>query len=163
MKGWSRLWQCLRFGHTLPITPETEDAVADPVEPGKGLINMGFALGFDADNRPVLSDHKFDEDDNSQIYNARKDIGGCKIYQTSDWNWQWDFGGLGAIPSRLGVSGGVKPTDDGYLSLPYFHEKYGSDVWQLDPDSSWLSKSGMAEYGRVCVLRIERKNMVSVP
>ena len=119
---------------TLPITRETEGVVIDPVPPGEGLINMGFGVGFDAEHRPIIHYHNYDDAGHSQIYNARREGDAWKIYQTSDWDWRWGFGGRGAIPSKV-RAGRVEPTDDGYLSQPYYHQKHGSGVWKLDPDT----------------------------
>lgn len=118
----------------LPLTPETAGVVVDPIAPYKGLINMGFNLGFDAQNRPIVSYHKYDEEGKSQIYNARWEADHWNIYQTSDWDWRWEFGGWGAIPCKV-RAGSVEPTDDGFLGQPYEHEKEGSGVWKLDPDT----------------------------
>lgn len=118
----------------LPITRATRGVVVDPVPPGEGLINMGYGVGFDAENRPVIHYHNYDDNGNSQIYNARWEGNGWKIYQTSDWEWRWEFGGWGAIPSKV-RAGAVQPTEDGYLSQPYSNERYGSGVWKLDPDT----------------------------
>jgi len=118
----------------LPITRRTEGVVVDPLPPLKGMINMGTALGFDAENRPIVSYHKYDAEGNSQIYNARWEEDRWEIYQTSDWDWRWEFGGWGAIPSHVGA-GSVRVTEDGFLSQPYRHEKEGSGVWKLDPET----------------------------
>ncbi len=126
----------------LPITPETEKVIVDPVPQYEGLINTSFALGFDDENRPIVSYHKYDEDDNSQIYNARWEEDSWEIYQTTDWDWRWGFRGMGALPCLGARPGSVKPTEDGYLSQPYRHDEGclgeaepDSGVWKLDPDT----------------------------
>ena len=118
----------------LPITPKTEGVVVDPVPSREGLINMGFALGFDAQDRPIVSYHKYDENGKSQVYNARWEADHWQIYRTSDWDWRWEFGGGGSIPSRVGA-GAVTPTGDGYLSQRYRNAREGSGVWKLDPET----------------------------
>ncbi len=118
----------------LPITLDTPGLVVDPVEPTKGLINMGFSLGFDAELRPIASYHKYDEAGRSQIFNARWETDRWQIHQTSDWDWRWEFGGGGAIPSHV-AAGSVRPTDDGFLSQPFRNAHHGSGVWKLDPQT----------------------------
>lgn len=118
----------------LPITPETDGVVVDPVPSREGLINMGFAVGFDNRGRPVASYHRYDEDGKSQIYNARWERDHWEIHRASDWDWRWKFGGGGSIPSRVGA-GPVKPTPDGHLAQRYYNAKHGSGTWKLDPET----------------------------
>ncbi|MCZ6632414.1 MAG: BNR repeat-containing protein [bacterium] len=114
----------------LPITVES-GAVIDPSPPGGGLINMVQSLGFDTQNRPVIGYQKYDENGITQAYNARLKDGVWKFYQTSDWDWRWDFGGGGSIAADVQV-GHLKVEPDGGLSQSYFHLKKGSGIWKLD-------------------------------
>ncbi len=114
----------------LPITLRAGDVV-DPVPQKGGVINGNVKVGFDASKRPVVSYHKYDKDGNTQIYNARREDGGWKTYQTSDWDYRWDFGGGGSIPFEVRVSP-VQVTADGKLTQAYRHAKYGSGTWILD-------------------------------
>lgn len=118
----------------LPITPKTEGVVVDPVPPREGLINMGFSLGFDGEHRPIVSYHKYDEEGDSQIYNARWEGDDWRIYRTSDWDYRWDFGGGGSIPCEV-RAGSVRPLADGALCQSYSHSKHGGGRWKLDPDT----------------------------
>ena len=118
----------------LPITPETEGVVVDPVPPREGLINMGFSLGFDAHQRPVVSYHKYDEDGNSQIFNARWEGSEWQVYRTSEWDYRWNFGGGGSIPCEV-RAGPVTPLPGGNLCQSYSHSEYGGGRWELDSDS----------------------------
>lgn len=115
----------------LPVTPENKSVVVDPVPSREGLINMGYALGFDHRNRPIVSYHKYDEEGNSQIYNARWEGKGWNIHQMSSWDVRWEFGGGGSIPSRVGA-GRVRPVSNGKLAQPYHHWKAGSGTALLD-------------------------------
>jgi hypothetical protein len=122
---------------SLPVTPSDSATVVDPAGPGEGLINMGFALGFDHRERPVIGYHRYDDAGDSQIYNARWEGRAWQIYQTSDWSARWDFGGRGSLPSRVGA-GAVRPVDaegrgEGRLAQPYWHWKQGEGAWLLDP------------------------------
>ncbi len=117
----------------LPITLATSDIV-DPVPQGGGVINGNVAIGFDDQKRAIVSYHKYDANGNTQIYNARLENGRWKIYQTSDWNYRWDFGGNGSIPFEVHL-GGVKREADGTLTQSYANKKYGSGTWILDPQT----------------------------
>jgi hypothetical protein len=117
----------------LPITLKTGDVV-DPVPEKGGVINGNVKLGFDQEKRPIITYHKYDAKGNTQIYAARRESAGWKIYQVSDWNYRWDFGGGGSIPFEVGVSA-VSAQADGTLLLPYRHDKFGSGRWGLDANT----------------------------
>jgi len=115
----------------LPITIDNAEVV-DPVPPGGGIINGNTKLGFDADGRVIVSYHKFDAAGNTQIYNARREPGGWKIYQATDWDYRWEFSGGGAIPFLVRV-GPVTAGADGTLTQSCSNPKNGSGTWRLDP------------------------------
>ena len=115
---------------SLPITLETAEII-DPVPVGGGIINGNTILGFDSENRLVISYHKFDAQGYTQIYNARREKDGWNTYQTSQWNYRWDFKGGGAIPFEIRV-GPVRVEPNGRLSQWYRHAKCGSGQWLLD-------------------------------
>ena len=118
---------------TLPITIANGEAV-DPVPPGGGAINGNVKLGFDSRRRPVVSYHKYDAAGNTQIFNARREADGWRIYQTSDWDYRWEFSGGGSIHFEIRV-GTVEPAPDGVLSQSYSHAKLGSGTWRLDEET----------------------------
>lgn len=117
----------------LPITFATGEVV-DPVPPRGGLINGNAHLGFDSRQRPVVSYHKFDDEGNTQLYNARLEDGEWKIYQTSDWDYRWWFEGGGSIVFNIRV-GSVRPAGEGRLSQTFQHVKYGDRQWILDEET----------------------------
>jgi hypothetical protein len=114
----------------LPVTLRTAEIV-DPVPPGGGIINGNTKIGFDALGRVVVGYHKYDAKGNTQIYNARREEGGWRIFQASDWNYRWEFSGGGSISFEVGL-GPVKVEADGSLSQDYSHRKLGSGAWRLD-------------------------------
>ncbi len=116
----------------LPMRIETEGLIVDPAPPGGGLINMGIGLGFDADQRPVITYHKYDGNGRSQIYNARLEGREWKIRQASEWDYRWEFGGGGSVPCEVRGSA-VEALPDGSLRQSYRHPKSGSGTWRLDP------------------------------
>lgn len=125
----------------LPITP-TSAEVVDPVEPGGGLINGDHRIGFDTQGRTIISYHKYDEEGNSQLYQARLENGGWVIYKTTAWSYRWDFGGLGSLPFEI-TFGPVMVDNHGRLTQWYRHVGYGNGTFVLDEDS--LRPVGVAE------------------
>jgi len=115
----------------LPITLGTAEIV-DPVPAGGGMINGNTKIGFDTDDRIILSYHKNDADGHTQIYNARREADGWKIVQASQWDYTWHFEGGGSINFEIGVSN-VAVDDAGRLVQSYSHAKRGGGRWQLDP------------------------------
>ena len=82
---------------SLPIKHSTAEIV-DPVPPKGGMINNNVKIGFDHDNRPVISYHKYDDEGNTQMYVARKTDAQWNIQQISEWDgFRWDFGGGGSL------------------------------------------------------------------
>jgi hypothetical protein len=113
----------------LPITLATAEIV-DPVPVHGGIINGNTVIGFDNQGRPIISYHKFDAAGKTQLYNARREAEGWKIYQTSQWDYRWDFSGGGSIGFEIGF-GAVTP-EGGSLAQSYRHPTAGSGVWRLD-------------------------------
>ncbi|MBN1845957.1 MAG: BNR repeat-containing protein [Sedimentisphaerales bacterium] len=120
----------------LPITLQTAPIV-DPVPIGGGLINGNTHIGFDGHDRLVLSYHKFDPNGNTQIYNARRERAGWRIYTTSDWGYRWEFQGNGSIPFEIHIHPvRTEQTGNGrQLVQDYTHSRYGSGTWILDEDT----------------------------
>ncbi|MDR1962934.1 MAG: BNR repeat-containing protein [Planctomycetaceae bacterium] len=114
---------------TLPITLQTGEII-DAAQPGQGLLNPAQTLGFDLENRVVISYGKYDAEGNWQLYNARLENGKWEYYQTSDWNYRWDFKGGGSIVGE--VSFGSIEIQDGQLVQSFRHIKEGSGRWRLD-------------------------------
>ncbi len=114
----------------LPLTLETAEII-DPVPVGGGIINGNTILGFDSQHRSVISYHKFDVQGDTQIYNARREKDGWNIYQTSQWNYRWEFKGGGAIPFEIRI-GPVSIESKGRLSQRYNHPQHGAGQWLLD-------------------------------
>ncbi|MBS1825366.1 MAG: BNR repeat-containing protein [Acidobacteria bacterium] len=113
----------------LPIRVSSAEIV-DAVPVQGGMINGNTRIGFDAKKRPVITYHKFDGKGRTQIYNARLEGGAWKIYQSSDWDYRWEFSGGGTIHFEIRV--GAVRVEKGALLLEYSHDKYGSGVWRLD-------------------------------
>jgi hypothetical protein len=114
----------------LPISLATAEIV-DPVPVQGGMINGNTVIGFDTSGRVVISYHKFDGEGQTQLFNARREEAGWRIYQTSDWDYRWDFSGGGTIGFEIGF-GPVTAEPGGSLTQSYRHVKHGSGRWLLD-------------------------------
>jgi hypothetical protein len=117
----------------LPMTFATCEVV-DPVPIHGGAINGNVVLGFDAQQRPIVSYHKFDPHGATQVYNARLEDNGWKRYQATDWTYRWDFSGGGSIVFEVNV-GEVRLNADGQLVQRLSNQHHGSGTWLLDEDT----------------------------
>lgn len=114
----------------LPITLATGDVI-DAVPVNGGMINNNTKVGFDSRRRPVIAYHKFDENGNTQLYNARLENGAWRVYRTSDWRYRWDFSGGGTLVSEIQVEP-VRVEADGTLTQTFSHVRYGTAAFRLD-------------------------------
>ncbi|MBI3118825.1 MAG: BNR-4 repeat-containing protein, partial [Candidatus Hydrogenedentes bacterium] len=127
--------------YTLPITLGTA-GIVDPVPVGGGVINGNVRVGFDDEKRVVISYHKYNGRGNSQLYNARLEDGAWRIYQSSQWNFRWDFHGPGAIPFDVHLSP-IQVHDDGSITQEWSTRETGREQWQLEPQTlSAVSRLG---------------------
>ncbi len=118
----------------LPVTSENQDVLVDPAGPGEGLSNVNsLTLGWDRQHRPVHTYHKFDDDGNSQVFNARFDAGRWRRVQATDWDFRWDYSGRGAlgdaVPLRVGA---VSPSGGQTLRQVVWSESHGQELIILD-------------------------------
>ncbi|MDR1271266.1 MAG: BNR repeat-containing protein, partial [Planctomycetaceae bacterium] len=104
--------------------------IIDTAQPGQGLLNPAQKIGFDSQNRVIISYGKYDTNGNYQLYNARLEEGTWKYYQTSDWKYRWDFKGGGSIVTE--ISFGAIEIQEGKLVQNFRHIKEGSGHWLLD-------------------------------
>lgn len=115
----------------LPITLATGEVI-DAAKPGGGLINMTYKLGFDAQRRPVVAYHRYDEHGRSQAYAARPNgAGKWDVRQVSDWSFRWDFGGGGSLDAEVRLSR-PEVDRDGAIVLGFWTKAIGAGRWRLD-------------------------------
>lgn len=125
----------------LPITYQNAEVI-DPVPVNGGMINGNTVIGFDHRDRVVVTYHKFDEQGNTQVYNARLENDDWQIYQTTDWNFRWAFGGWGSIDSRVGVHS-VK-TEGEALVQTIFVDTAGAEKYWLNKQDLSVQKKAPA-------------------
>jgi hypothetical protein len=114
----------------LPFTLR-ESEILDPVPILSGMINGNTKVGFDSENRPIISYHKYDQDGNTQIYNARVEGGEWVITQATSWNFRWDFGGTGTLSFEVELDG-VRPDGEGLLRQDFFQTELGNRSLLID-------------------------------
>lgn len=129
----------------LPLTQRTPGVIVDPVPVFGGLLNIGYALGFDAEGQPVISYYKFDDQADTQVYVARpaRSRGGNRgnawdIVTVSRWTGRYVPERVGYIAPPPWVSA-VSTLPDGNLRLDYRYEP-SQDIqyagtWIVDHES----------------------------
>jgi hypothetical protein len=117
---------------SLPMKLSTAEVV-DPVPAGGGMINNNTKVGFDAEMRPIVAYHKYDQGGNTQLYNARFENGAWVVHQTSSWNYRWDFGGNGTLVFEIEVEP-VELQPNGMLTQNFYHARNGGlGAFRLNP------------------------------
>lgn len=91
------------YSKMMPLTPRDDEFLIDDIKVREGLINGGFAVGFDEESMPVIAYHKYDENDHTNLYSATFRDGGWTCCRITDWDWKWEFSGRGSIPFDLVV------------------------------------------------------------
>lgn len=118
----------------IPITQSTQGVVADPVGPGRGLINMDFGIGWDSQNRPILTYHRYDNASVSQIFNTRWENGSWKIYTTSNWtSFKWNLDLTGSLTHDIAAQ--PVTVEDGKLIQDYVYRDNVKRRWILDENT----------------------------
>lgn len=92
---------------SIPIIPTDNKFIVDDIPAGGGLLNIGFNLGFDENKKPLIIYHKYDENDHTNIYLAQIDNENSSEWskiKLTNWDWKWNFSGLGSIITELYLS-----------------------------------------------------------
>jgi hypothetical protein len=122
---------------SLPITQSTSGVLVDPIPIFGGLLNGIPTVGFDADNRVLISYYKLDKKLNTQVYIARPaSKNGWRVVQVSSWTGRYLPQHIGYIAPQPLVSP-VSALPDGNLRLAYSYVPSAdvsySGTWILDP------------------------------
>ena len=123
----------------LPITIATPGVVVDPIPVHGGIVNGMGHVGFDQNQRPVLSYAKYDANGKTQLYLARFENGAWTLTQASHWQTRFEFLGGGSLPD-VGIHVGPVACNNGQLTIPLSHKDYGGGTWTLDPKTLKLDK-----------------------
>ena len=141
---------------TLPITQSTAGVVADPISTGNGLINMDFWISWDSQKRAVLTYHRYDNNNISQIWNTRWENNAWKIYQTSSWtSFKWNLDLQGSLAHDIAATP-LEIDERGRLLQIYVYRDKIKRQWVLNEstlkplsDSVWQPPAGQEEIYRV--------------
>jgi hypothetical protein len=141
---------------TLPITQSTTGVVADPIASGHGLINMDFWISWDSRNRAILTYHRYDNNNVSQIWNTRWENNAWKIYQTSSWtSYKWNLDLQGSLTHEIAATP-IEIDANGRMLQYYVYRDNSKRQWVLDEstlkplsDSVWQPPAGQEEIYRV--------------
>ncbi len=119
----------------MPVTPEdtTLGLIVDPVPSGQGLINMGFGLGWDSEERPIVSYHKYDQSGQSQIFDTRLEDDVWQVHQVSPWTdgFRWDLDRTGSLSGDV-MAEAVSLDQEGQLMQPVYRSGLGEKTWLVD-------------------------------
>jgi hypothetical protein len=118
-------WESIRGEKVeLPITMNQNVLVVDTTPTGGGLINIGIKLGFGSNNEPLIGYHKYDSLGNTQLFIARYLNNEWHSRQLTNWDYRWDFKGMGTIKNELLIEAPFTE-DANTLVFGYHHIKYG--------------------------------------
>ena len=123
----------------LPVTPDKELVIVDPIPPKGGIINLAARLVLDDENNPVFAYHKYDADGNLQFYIARIQKEKWIYQQVTDWDYRWEFSGRGSINREVHLQG-FRRRPDGNYEIDYWHLKYGSGTILLNEKLARIGK-----------------------
>lgn len=117
---------------SLPLTLDQKALWVDPIPSGGGIINGGFRLLFDSQQRPILGYHKSDAAGNMQLYVSRHEGGEWRRRQLTNWDKPVVFAGGGSMGS-IGIGiGEFSRVNDSVLRMVYDHKDYGRGEIQLN-------------------------------
>ncbi len=90
---------------SIPVKTSTAGVVVDPIPSKRGLINMDYWISWDRQNRAVVTYHRYDDHNISQIFNTRWENGNWKIYQTSSWtSFKWNLDREGSLSHDIAAT-----------------------------------------------------------
>jgi len=129
----------------LPLRHRSPGVIVDPVPIFGGLLNIGYALGFDVEGLPVISYYKIDDHGDTQVYLARparahgrKPSTGWDIVTVSGWTGRYVPERVGYIAPPPRVSA-VSALPDGNLRLDYRYDPSPdtgyAGTWIIDHES----------------------------
>lgn len=129
-------WESIRGEKVaLPITVDYPQLYVDATQPHGGLINIGIKIGFDSKGQLVIGYHKYDDNGNTQLFLTRFENGQWVKKQITQWDYRWDFKGMGTIENELLIDAPKPAPIAGQLTLGYHHVKYGDGQFTVNEDT----------------------------
>lgn len=100
---------------SLPITLDRGEII-DPIPMHGGLLNGGTPIGFDKNNRVLVSYQKYDTDGNTQVFLSRNEKKGWKSVKVSNFkDSRVDLNKSGALDLPLVISEPARINRDGNI------------------------------------------------
>lgn len=119
-------WESIRGEKVeLPIRFGDEELYVDTTASGGGLLNIGIEIGFAANDQALIAYHKYDNFGNTQIFVARFDNDLWRSRRITDWDYRWDFKGMGTIKNELLLDAPFVDRNTQVLIVGFHHIKYG--------------------------------------
>ncbi len=120
---------------TLPMKLSTVE-IAEPVPVGGGILNGQHRLGFDAQNKPMISYYKYDAKGDTQIFLVRKTPTGWKSSQVSNWKGsRLELDRQGSLANNISVSSDPELASDGTIRVRAVRDGVTTE-WRLDAKSN---------------------------
>ena len=130
---------------TMPVKQSTSGVVVDPIGSGHGLINMDFWISWDRNDRAVLTYHRYDDSNISQIFNTRWENESWKIHQTSDWTgFKWNLDRQGSLSHDIAATP-LSIDEQGKLVQNYVYRNTEVRQWVLDEETLVPLSDGVYE------------------
>lgn len=113
---------------------------------GTGILNNVPKHTLDSQNRILLSNMKYDELGNSQLYVYRlKADNTWEEKRITNWVYRFQFGGGGSLLFEINVTG-MRNLGNGEIGVSYTHSKYG--VGEIILDETTLETIAIREYAK---------------
>lgn len=127
-------WESVRGESVqLPITLRDTILVVDPTPEKGGLINIGLKIGFDSEKKVLISYHKYDINGKTQLFITRFENGKWFNNQLTQWDYRWDFKGMGTVVNEILLESPRASSAQGELIVGYHHNaRYGSGQIIID-------------------------------
>lgn len=125
----------------LPIQLATGEVI-DPIPEHGGLLNGRHPIGFDAENSVLVTYQKYDDNNLTQVFIARREASGWNVKRVSDWtDLRVDLDKSGALDLPLLNNSPAYLNADGNIVVPAMLRGLLWE-WTLDPsDLSVISTS----------------------
>lgn len=129
----------------LPIVLATGE-ILDPIPEHGGLLNGRHPIGFDKQNRVLVSYQKYNQDRLSQVFIARREAEGWNIKQVSNWDDLYvDLDKSGALDLPLLNNDPAYVNEDGNIVVSaLLRNKHWE--WVLDHDDLSVISGGVVEH-----------------
>jgi hypothetical protein len=136
-------WESIRGEKVaLPITINYRELYVDTTPIKGGLINIGIKIGFDSKGQLVIGYHKYDKDGNTQLFLSRFENNNWTSRQITQWDYRWDFKGMGTIVNEILIDSPKPSPVAGQLTFGYHHTKYGHGQISVDENTFEPLSSG---------------------